>query len=749
MFEANNNILQLVVGKLFRKFKSDVEEENPKDDARLRAKRELIICFEKIYQNIRILFNQANTDSESLDALLDLAASYDLKENFRKLIDLYLEWNDKKDGALILQIDDIDLQTRYAYDMVEQIRKYMMHPNIIILMAVRLSQLEEVITRQYVEEFQSLLGSNGYMAKEAPEEMSERYLGKLIPHDRRLFLLEMEDLFTAALTIKDPDIEKSIEFPSVRHAVLELIFQKTRFLFYDTKRSTNYIIPRNLRELRSLIRLLYKMSDFSIHTSDGNIQKYPYNKVLFQKYFFRTWLHNNLDKSSITLIQTVWNAELSTKNSLVLSYLYETYLKNDNTGIPPHINQILLSSQKAYDNISLGDVLGLLDFMDTYLDSPKDWKLIFAIRTIYSMLLYRYHDEYKEKTNIKKDSGKEAEETILLKEMQEQVPAYLKLIGGQVINSRLYDLLPAERQSGRPRTQKNINTRSLLIAVHDILRDPDANKINDPDSIAVLNLMEFIILNIIARTETDSQNKHTLLSGKPSYLFTVTPNTYHFRFDIFGFLCSLPQIEKVYQRFAQWFSRSKDNERLKWQNFVSQNPNSLYLKITHAASQHQQYESAVALRNTEIIHAFVSHTLQNRLEGAKDNLDIYAKFYTRLSRFHIPLYDNHKLHFGFIKEFGKIFFQITPKTTPLAFTLFNNVLFPQETLNTNIRLNSKSKNTYETLLRKLKQKNNDIYIDSLFRQVFFEKRSYTTSEVIRLLDEMKRRYEDLTEEDNG
>lgn len=738
MFEQNNNILQLIVGKLFKTFRDEVESKN-RDDNHLNQKRELVACFDQIYRNIHVLFNQKNTDNESLDALLDLAASYDLKENFYRLIKLYLAWKNKENGILILQIDDIDLQTKYAYDMVEQIRKYMMHPNIIILMAVRLSQLEEVITRQYVQEFQTLLNNEGYMDKSAPIEMSERYLDKLIAHDRRLFLPEMEDIFTCPLTIVDSDMEKK-EFPSVRHAVLELIFQKTRFLFYDTKGSTSYIVPRNLRELRSLIRLLYKMPDFRVKDTKGEIlQEHTYNQILFQKYFFETWLQNNLTLSSRKLIEDVWNAEVIVKHKLVIDYFYDYFYEPYKNNIPHSAHNILLPPHKAWD-ISIGDVLGVLDTMETYLVDPNGQKLIFAIRTIYSILLYRYYNLYAAKEQERKKP-----EAIFKNEMLENIPAYLKFAGGAFINSSLYALLPAE-QNGRSRIRKSINLRPLLQSARKILKEnTEPEKITNPDDLAVLNLLEFTLLNIIARDESRAKKIDPRSISNPSYLFSVSPYTQYFQFDIFGFTYNLTQYRRIYVRYLQLFGTLHTTWKI-----YKKNKFSLYSRIRHAISETKRgYASVVCLRNCEVINSWVWYMLQHRPEEAKDNLSLYANFYRRLGQFEIKTYGNYSIEFSFIGQIAEILENITEDQTPQAYDLFNRTFFPSQTLDVKIKLNNRSKNAYGTILKKLREKNYGIEFESFFVQAFPEQRSYDSHEARTMLQWMKQSYENQIDEDNG
>lgn len=61
------------------------------------------------------------------------------------------------DGKLIIMIDDIDLHTNQATVMVEQIRKYLVQPNVIILLAIKLDQLAMLKRQQYTIEYKELL----------------------------------------------------------------------------------------------------------------------------------------------------------------------------------------------------------------------------------------------------------------------------------------------------------------------------------------------------------------------------------------------------------------------------------------------------------------------------------------------------------------------------------------------------------------------------------------------------------------
>ncbi|WP_300362325.1 hypothetical protein, partial [Fusobacterium sp.] len=147
-FTAKSNILELVIARLFKEVKEEIKKRDCNEgNYKLEEERELLLLFKKIYKNISIIESNYDFDGENYEKLIDLSASVDLKEDIKKLINNYLQFmfKSEKEKKLIIKIDDIDLNIRYAYEMVEQIRKYLSQENIIILMAVKLEQLEQII----------------------------------------------------------------------------------------------------------------------------------------------------------------------------------------------------------------------------------------------------------------------------------------------------------------------------------------------------------------------------------------------------------------------------------------------------------------------------------------------------------------------------------------------------------------------------------------------------------------------------
>ena len=366
-FDKKHNILSLIIANLFKRFKEKASGDNCNTNQ--DGKRKLIECFERVQDNLKnLLDNDKPSNVDSLESLVTFSAAIDLQKNIKELISSYLKF--VKEGAkyLIIMIDDIDLHTEYAREMVEQIRKYFIQPNVIVLMAIKVDQLGNVIKNDLCKEYEKLLNAS-QMEYDTINEMVDRYLGKLLPHNHRIYLPDASVYFFKKLQIIDNAKEKEPNEDNlftVRETVLSLIFDRTRYLFYNTIDTTSYIIPRNLRELRQLVALLYKMdtyrNDEKESKPDDNemwLKAREYNQTLFLNYFKETWCDNSLSnqgKKDINELFKISDPLLINKSAVKLLWSYF------NLSLPEdkEINLIVKPENKTY-NISLGDVVYLID----------------------------------------------------------------------------------------------------------------------------------------------------------------------------------------------------------------------------------------------------------------------------------------------------------------------------------------------------------------------------------------------------
>ena len=119
----------------------------------------------------------------SFEALLadDLGRQYQYSAVFALFAYEYKEF-DKKSSQECAKIAET------AYDMAEEIRKYLKQPKIIVLTALKLEQLEQAIELHYSNHYDKMIGK-GLPSSEI-SDMALKYVIKLIPENNRIYMPE-------------------------------------------------------------------------------------------------------------------------------------------------------------------------------------------------------------------------------------------------------------------------------------------------------------------------------------------------------------------------------------------------------------------------------------------------------------------------------------------------------------------------------------------------------------------------------
>ena len=103
-----------------------------------------------------------------LRELKDMVA--ELKNLIKIYLDYMMEERDSENKKLLIAIDDLDLCNANAYKMAEQIRKYLIIPDVVIVMAVKVEQLQMCVQEENFRNYRNVL-SNGEKPSEFYEEV--------------------------------------------------------------------------------------------------------------------------------------------------------------------------------------------------------------------------------------------------------------------------------------------------------------------------------------------------------------------------------------------------------------------------------------------------------------------------------------------------------------------------------------------------------------------------------------------------
>lgn len=300
-----HNVLDIVVANMFRHFKRECEEG---ERQHFTDRRETLIkCFQDVYRALSLkkasetILREEFDDEGSIAKLSKLSESMRLKEYMSKLLRAYFEYmisptNDccMQNCAILISIDDLDLNISSAYDMSEEIRKYLILPGIVVIMAVRTKQMHLCVEEYNMQLFkQQFKEADRQQMYQEVQEMAERYVSKLLPLAHRIYLPKVQDFHDTRITYigkkEDVSHEQTKEIASPVEFVLQKIYKKTGMIFIPLSQMHSVILPDNIRGMVSLIVLLDSMEDPAETESAQDSIRHK-NILKLQNTYFREWL---------------------------------------------------------------------------------------------------------------------------------------------------------------------------------------------------------------------------------------------------------------------------------------------------------------------------------------------------------------------------------------------------------------------------------------------------------------------------
>ena len=195
--EQNDSILLNILSRMYHMWNQDFKQEKSRDEY---ISRDLVNAFQDAYRNVYSLKKPLEGDEldeyDSLTRLSEKGDSVNTKHAFRKLVEYFLQYFKK--NMLVIPVDDADLNTTRAYEIVEDLRKYCVGPRILVILALHLDTLRNCIEQENVKRYRYLL-SNQMNIPHLPgnkcREMAERYIDKLIPGYHQIHLPYVDEWF--------------------------------------------------------------------------------------------------------------------------------------------------------------------------------------------------------------------------------------------------------------------------------------------------------------------------------------------------------------------------------------------------------------------------------------------------------------------------------------------------------------------------------------------------------------------------
>lgn len=192
--DDRHDILTTILARII-KYASEAWENwmpnsfHQKEDDRITQKNKLLNQIRKSYRGVNSLRHPLEKQDEwTLENLSQLGDCASLKENFMETVQLFLELVKSKstDGYMVIQIDDVDMNNKRVFSILEQLHDYLLIPNVIIIMATDLDAISNIIYNKFFEDMN--LKDNGRNAQSLASDLAEQYMMKLFPPLRRVYL---------------------------------------------------------------------------------------------------------------------------------------------------------------------------------------------------------------------------------------------------------------------------------------------------------------------------------------------------------------------------------------------------------------------------------------------------------------------------------------------------------------------------------------------------------------------------------
>lgn len=682
-FDKKHNLIELVLGQMYGKI-SGKSIQNADYSAKLNERNNLLRYFQKAKRHLGHLEKEKRElydEQEELDAL---SAGVKLEECIGLLFEEYLKFQNKK--KIVLAIDDLDLNMTEGYKMAEQIRKYLNHKSCILLIGLNVSQLSTVIQNSIAKELKT-------SPSESPElsVMASKYVMKLIPYGNRVLMPSIGELCNMKLQIcrRGDALKELKDLNSVKDEVTRLIFMKTRYLFYNEKGSVSPIVPMNLRSLRLLLGMLIHMEDFEDNKSHSG------NKRIFKSYFFNEWT-KCLDKYRNLVKNLSEYHDLSGINMFVINYFTE-HCKVFNIKLPD------VKIESEYD-VSLGDVLKTLTYIANTNSDNDTKKLIFFLRSFYSMKLYELYDVISEtEGGIYPSVISDDAEVVKVDTVFKNVNQLQKLLNGSYFRYDQNSLL-APKQNKYPRDLHVIDGNSFNKLLKEVATGLEKYNVvefaNDDESEGAekwrafkqnFRMCEFFVLttlrSITYKDRLDVSNYFVSPDASvPAYMTEYHQNMGFYLFDIMAPFYNVVNIQYAYLRFSEIGNLYEFSLNHKWSLLRSMMDRVYDDRGKPIVEEGKSYTdvamhclvSDAVIRNTDV-HSAIMETMQtNRLKIKEtgDTTYLLEKTYNALTKIGMKTYyfsegKAHEIRFAFLNA-------ITDFLKETDNTVFEDIFFPKE-----------------------------------------------------------------------
>lgn len=672
-FDDKHHLIELVLGQMYNAVKDDTRQyyEQHRLAEKQNLRNELMQKFQEVRQSMLVVNGASQDAYDKLDEIDDLSTGMSLQRNLNELFEAYCKYFERK--RIVIMIDDLDLNATDGYKMVEEIRKYLSNPQYCLLViAMKVEQLHDVVMSYQREKFkdQNLVPNN------VIKDMAEKFVIKLLPESQRVVMPGGTGLVERKLQIFEGEKFKE-EFASAKEAVVWLIFRKTRYVFVNG-RNLSPIVPTNLRELRTLVHLLWALPDITRDEAPANYT----NKAQFKSYFYYTWT-NNLKNDDRTFVrELVENEDLTSLNKSVVMHLNDVYEKYyDNKKENKSLNKStdlfaqIVDKRNRIHNISVGDVMYVVRYMESIVTDKKDLNLLFFVKAFYSIKMYEAYDVIsldEDHLYVNKEQDVSSKYFYKYDQQLKKMNQLQRLLNGSYFTYEQGSLLPAKRDM---RAINGYKLRSLMSEL------PEKAEECNGDFLYKLQICEFFILT--STHPLYAEDKKTVYYDRTrssrGYFEPFTKDNNWLAFDALSIFYNVINVKHSYERWnnfcdiKDFYDYAKRVSGSLLNNLVGVNPDYDVPQGNQLANPPHAFISDATIRISDVILSIIDNAENSRkVARVGGNVNNLRTLYNGIRDLGIHLYplndqeeNSGELTFRFLEPIDELFKNLTIKNNVL------------------------------------------------------------------------------------
>lgn len=441
--ENSESVLQQVISQLYESFCRKIRSFSPYESHEKEHDRDALSAkFQKCAQAIDALYadpKQRDTFIEDeLDKIAEMGQSAKLLLLLHELIDAYLDFvrDPKTNCCLVVQIDDADMDIGRSYQILEDVRKYLDLPRVIVLMASNIRQLETTVEQHFLKEYQQgLQYSDSMITVERCHDIAALYLEKAIPHPRRIYLPNIDEIIRQHLSQLQINYQDEQGFPllprnaTYQKQLLDLLHRKTGMVFTCEEDYLHNLLPAHMRELSQFLPFFTSMPDvpdgYQIAADTFRYQGFPdktstplllerweQNLKRLEFYLVSLWSAINLREGSRNLFREFAAQPEKVRNLYLLRNIGDYYVRERVTSESAQptfvgsetecraeflracemrgieLNAYVDETAREEISASYGDVMGVLAVLTDLPGANRQYKFAYAVRLFYSIRLH-------------------------------------------------------------------------------------------------------------------------------------------------------------------------------------------------------------------------------------------------------------------------------------------------------------------------------------------------------------------------